>query len=584
MSGAGSNRRYEIVEPLKTGGSAEVFLGLMHGENGFVREVVIKRPRAHLAAEPRFRAMFVDEAHIASRLSHPNIVQVIDLVANPTEVYLVLEYLSGRDLRELLRRSFDTGRLPPIDVAIYIAAESAAGLDYAHRATAADGSPLNIVHRDVSPKNIRLTDAGAVKVIDFGIAHAEQRITETAPGSVKGTPGYMAPEQALGEPLDRRSDVFSLGICLFQTLTGRNPFDAPELRERMNLLLRAPTPAPSSFRPGLPPELDAIVAKALDRDPNARFATAGELGLELEQVLHRLGTASPRARLVEVLEALFPDLRAESPVLRSARSTSRGDTPSLPGWGDAAEAAWDATHVPDTEVRGERARAGGEPTRLVPTESDAIPTAHAARARFTPALLAALVVVASGVGLGLAIARRQDPAPRFETLEPPGPKASAVIAATATRTATPPAEVEPDAGLGPRATKTKRPAGERLPGAKELFEAAGYLNRQGQAEDARFVYELILAHSHGRPNPAVLKNLALLHRSQGDLGRMKACLRAYLEARPDGSDAARVREALEAAGGEAEGACLSPTEARAVRARGERVGARLEAWVEAARE
>lgn len=584
LSGEGPSRRYEIVEPLKTGGSAEVFLGLMRGENGFVREVVIKRPRAHLAAEPRFRAMFVDEAHIASRLAHPNIVQVIDLVANPTEVYLVLEYLSGRDLRELLRRCFDTGRLPPLDVSLYIAAESAAGLDYAHRATASDGTPLQIVHRDVSPKNIRLTDAGAVKVIDFGIAHAEQRITETAPGSVKGTPGYMAPEQALGEPLDRRSDIFSLGICLFQMLTGRNPFDAPELRDRMNLLLKAPVPLVSSFRPGLPPELDEIVARSIARDPNERYSTAAELGLALEQVLHGLGTASPRARLVEVLESMFPDLRSESPELRSARTTSRGDTPSLPGWGDAETGALANTHVPDTELRAPKALGTSAATRVVSTSTG--PAASARRS--WPGLLAGAGLLAALGVVGVVQLTRGAEEVRFEPLTPGGVAAGVSTVSTSTGSARPVSQevTARDAGVGTRPPRTKLgtpPKPNSEPSAKALFEAAVHLGRQGQHEDARFVYELILASRGGRSNPSVLKNLALAHRALGDVDRMQACFRSYLELRPDGADAPRIREMLEAGGGGSPGPCLSPSEARAVRMRAERVGARLDAWVEDAR-
>ncbi len=576
MSGEGGSRRYEIIEALKTGGSAEVFLGLMRGENGFVREVVIKKPRAHLAAEPRFRAMFVDEAHIASRLSHPNIVQVIDLVSNPTEVYLVLEYLSGLDLRELLRRCFDVGKLPPIDVALYIAAETAAGLDHAHRATAADGAPLNIVHRDVSPKNIRLTDVGAVKLIDFGIAHAEQRITETAAGSVKGTPGYMAPEQALGEPLDRRSDVFSLGICLYQMLTGRNPFDAPELRDRMMLLFKSPTPPVSTFRADLPPGLDELVARSLARDPLERYATAAEMGRDLEQMLHGMGTASPRARLVEVLDELFPDLRQARPSLQSALAAG-GEASSLPGWGDTSTAAYAQTHVPDTELR-----SVAKTTEV----STAPPVAPALRGRkLAPAVIMVAGLVAVGAVAASVIGGTERVEPRFDPLEPrAAPRSDPPV-----RTPTVAAEA-PDAGVpvvevpSKAKPKTKAKDSEQHISPEDLFRAAAALSRRGSHEDARFVYELILAQPGARAKPTVLRNLALVHRSLGHMDRMQACFRDYLELRPDAKDAARIEEMLEAGEAHPSVLCLSADEASLVRARAARVGSRLEAWVEDARE
>ncbi|GEM_PF-2735154 len=318
--------KYQIVEPLRQGGTAAIFLAVMKGENGFSREVVVKRPLPHLLADRHLRSMFIDEAHIASRLAHPNIVQVIDLVAREDDVFLVLEYLRGVDLREILRRTSELGQRVPEDLAAYIGAEVAAGLDFAHDATTPDNQPLNLVHRDVSPKNIRITDRGAVKVIDFGIARAENRLVETAPGSVKGTLGYMAPEQVMGDEIDRRTDMFCFGICVYQMLTSRNPFDAGSVKERVQRLLQAPIPPVRELNPSVHPRLEAIVMRCLDRDIEARYPRMSDVQRELEAYLAEQQIASPRQRLVAYLERLFPEIHRLPLKLQEVLSTLSGLT------------------------------------------------------------------------------------------------------------------------------------------------------------------------------------------------------------------------------------------------------------------
>ena len=298
--------KYHIVKPLKIGGTAAIYLAIMRGENNFSREVVIKRPLPHLVAEPRSRHMFIDEAHIASRLSHPNICQVLDLVAREDELYIVLEYLRGVDLREILKRCIQLGRLLPPEVAVWVAIEMAAGLDYAHDATAVDGRPLNLIHRDVSPKNIRVTFEGSVKVIDFGIARAEHRITQTSAGTIKGTLGYMSPEQILGDDIDRRSDIFAFGIVLFQMLTLRNPFDGPTLKERVRKLTQAPIPSVREFNPALDDDIANIVTRCLERGVEERYQRLADVQAALDQYLARLQVVSPRQRLIGFLRDIFP--------------------------------------------------------------------------------------------------------------------------------------------------------------------------------------------------------------------------------------------------------------------------------------
>ncbi|MCK6551478.1 serine/threonine protein kinase, partial [Myxococcota bacterium] len=307
--------KYHVVRPLKVGGTAAIYLAVMRGENGFSREVVVKRPLPHLVTDARARLMFIDEAHIASRLSHPNICQVLDLVARDDELYLVLEYLKGVDLREMLKRCVELGRFMPPEIATWIGIEVAAGLDFAHEAKALDGQHLHLVHRDVSPKNIRITDSGSVKVIDFGIARAMNRATETAAGTIKGTLGYMSPEQIMGDEIDRRSDVFAFGIVLFQMFTGRNPFDGPTLKERVRRLTHAPIPAMREYNPALDDEIEAIVARCLNRDLGERYQRMRDVQRDLDRYLARLQTSSPRQQLIQFLEEIFPNLHEADPAL-----------------------------------------------------------------------------------------------------------------------------------------------------------------------------------------------------------------------------------------------------------------------------
>jgi serine/threonine-protein kinase len=310
--------KYHIVRPLKVGGTAAIYLAVLRGENNFSREVVIKRPLPHLVADGRARLMFIDEAHIASRLSHPNICQVLDLVSREDELYLVLEYLKGLDLREILKRCMELGRLLPAEVGVWIAIEVAAGLDYAHTAQAIDGTPLHLIHRDVSPKNIRITDAGSVKVIDFGIARAMNRATETAAGTIKGTLGYMSPEQIMGDEIDHRSDIFAYGIVLFQMLTCRNPFDGPTLKERVRRLTQAPVPSVREFNGALDPEIEGIVARCLERDLDHRYQRMRDVQVDLDRYLAKLQVVSPRQRLIDFMEAIFPSLHETDPELKVA--------------------------------------------------------------------------------------------------------------------------------------------------------------------------------------------------------------------------------------------------------------------------
>jgi len=256
-------------------------MGRIVGAHGFQRPIVIKVIRTELLADERVALMFVDEARMAAGLHHRNIVQIVDFDLFDGGAFLVCEHVDGCDLRALLRLL----RAPPrYDIGVAIIAELATGLDAAHQATDENGTALNLVHRDVSPSNVLLGVHGEVKIADFGVAKARSRSYHTVSGSIKGKAPYMAPEQILGDPLDRRADIFSLGVLLFEITTRTRLYSAHPNNVAMIRILDGDVPDPASRRPGYPPELAAIVRRALARDPNQRYTTARALVEDLDRV------------------------------------------------------------------------------------------------------------------------------------------------------------------------------------------------------------------------------------------------------------------------------------------------------------
>jgi eukaryotic-like serine/threonine-protein kinase len=219
--------RYEVVGHLASGGMAEVLLGRVRGPHGFERAVVLKRILPHLARMSSFVDMFLDEARIIARIHHPNVVQVHELGTEGGELFMAMEYLAGESVSSLVRRLATRNAKLDHALAAFIVAEACAGLHAAHELKTDDGALLHIVHRDVSPQNIFITFDGAVKVIDFGIAKSADRVARTEAGQLKGKLDFMSPEQCKSEPLDRRTDVFALGIVLYELLTQRRLFKRP---------------------------------------------------------------------------------------------------------------------------------------------------------------------------------------------------------------------------------------------------------------------------------------------------------------------------------------------------------------------
>ncbi len=261
---------------------AEAYLALS-GELPALRSlVVVKRILPHLSSQEQFVRMFFDEARIGALLDHPNIVRVIEVGQDDDGYFLVMEPVQGKPLSKVLRRAAGAKRPLGHAQAAFIVGQAANGLGYAHALTDASGAPLNIVHRDISPQNILVSFGGAVKVIDFGVASALGRITETIPGGLKGKIEYMSPEQASGDIADRRSDIFALGVVLWETLSGRRLFRRRTELETMRAIVDEPIPRPPRAA-SVPPRLEDIVMRALEREPEERFQDAHEMALLLQQ-------------------------------------------------------------------------------------------------------------------------------------------------------------------------------------------------------------------------------------------------------------------------------------------------------------
>ncbi|MDB4982986.1 MAG: Serine/threonine-protein kinase Pkn6, partial [Myxococcales bacterium] len=261
---------------------AEVYLALSGELSGFRTLVVVKRILPHLASNNDFIRMFLDEARIAALLDHPNVVRIIEVGHERDEYFLVMELVQGKPLSAIVRKAAKEGSPLTPALAAYVIAQAANGLGYAHDLVDADGRPLGVVHRDVSPQNILVSFEGAVKMIDFGIARALGRVSQTNPGGLKGKIEYMSPEQASSEEVDRRADVFALGVVLWEAITGKHLFRRETELATMRAIVDEPIPPVSDVTP-IAPELDAIVTRALQKRREDRFQSAQEMALALER-------------------------------------------------------------------------------------------------------------------------------------------------------------------------------------------------------------------------------------------------------------------------------------------------------------
>jgi len=381
--------RYVLGERLGAGGAASVHLAALRGPHDFARVLAVKVVHEHLTESSEFVQMFLDEANLAVRLTHPSIVHSYELGRHGPYLFLAMEYLSGQPLSKLVQRARQRGeRLDPRIVA-WMGARAAEALAYAHALTDESGKRVALVHRDVSPQNLFLTYDGQVKVIDFGIARAEGRLTHTGLGRIKGKFSYMAPEQMLKQSVDHRADLFALGATLYEAAVGARPFEADDEAEAIAMLLEETAPKPEEHVPNFPAEFSRILLHTLEREPDRRYADASELARDLDAYVRTTGSPEVAPELARLLSRLFAPEREEQ-----ARAVTRLRT---------------------AETSLARAPAGST-TTADPIASSIRPTPRRSGRRW--AILGVALVGLIGITSAASLARRSAPATTGSAVSP----------------------------------------------------------------------------------------------------------------------------------------------------------------------
>jgi len=299
--------RYELIRRIAVGGMGEIYLARTSGTAGFEKTVIIKTILPHLAEEEEFVEKFLDEGRIVVNLTHGNIVPVFDMDEADGEYFIAMEYVPGRDLRAVLARLRERGETMPPDLAAYVISEVCEGLGYAHDKTDDEGTELGIVHRDVSPSNVLISTEGEVKIIDFGVARAADRRAKTVSGRIQGKCCYMSPEQARGESLDYRSDIFSAGLVFYELLTCQRPFDGGSDLKSLELVRACEFDPPSHLEGDVPPELDLVIERAMAEEPDERYDAITEMKVDLMEYLVSRGRAVTSGEVADFLSDLFPE-------------------------------------------------------------------------------------------------------------------------------------------------------------------------------------------------------------------------------------------------------------------------------------
>jgi eukaryotic-like serine/threonine-protein kinase len=331
---------YELLRPLAQGGMADIYLARRLGPGQFEREVAVKVLNKSRAADAEARAMFLDEARLVAMLNHQNIAAVLDVDEVDGSHYLAMEYVHGADLREVLHAAQRAGQLLPFETALSIVTAAAAGLDHAHRRCGPNGVPLRLVHRDVSLSNIMVGHDGSVKVVDFGIATTTIASVHTCPGVVRGKASYMSPEQCLGDKVDHRSDVFALGVVLYELTTGARCFHGKTDFERMLAVVRSDYIAPSDLIGSYPADLEQVIRTALAPAAEHRFASAAAMIEALERVAVAQGWVGGAGAIQRLMHSLFGDVTSASrPPADDAPVTEPHSIVSLPSIAEATRPA-----------------------------------------------------------------------------------------------------------------------------------------------------------------------------------------------------------------------------------------------------
>jgi serine/threonine-protein kinase len=418
--------KYQLIGELGHGGMAKVYLALAAGPAGFNKLVVVKQILTHLGEDSDFLAMFLDEARLAARLNHPNVVQTNEVGEDNGRYFLCMEYLEGqpfnRVLARLVTKAAGSARLS-LAQQLRILADALSGLHYAHELCDFDGTPLSVVHRDMSPHNIFVTYAGQVKLVDFGIAKAQSSSVETRAGMLKGKVAYMAPEQALGEKVDRRADIFSIGLILWEILAGRRMFKGVPDIAAMHCLIKGDLPRPSSVARNVPPGIEAICMKAIAHNRADRHATAADLATDLETAIDALGEKtsvrevgamvaqafdSERQRIQALVEQTMTAARPRVSGTFGARRTATGAIPGVLPLIDGRVAEVAVVGTSDLTPAAQRL----SPSSLTANTTDSDEPPKLGRARHRNAFLGLAVLgVGLGAGLFVIIPRARPPRP-----------------------------------------------------------------------------------------------------------------------------------------------------------------------------
>ncbi|MBI5300204.1 MAG: serine/threonine protein kinase [Deltaproteobacteria bacterium] len=317
--------QYYILEKIAQGGMAEIYKGLAYDLAGIKKTVCIKKILPNIAASREFIDMLVNEAKIAVKLNHGNIAQIYDLGKAGEDYFIVMEYVEGQTLSKLHKKVLRLGKKIPLPIACYLISEIANGLNYMHRKTDEDGHSLHIVHRDISPQNIMVSYSGTVKIIDFGIAKAAVKVGHTESGILKGKFAYMSPEQARGDTLDHRSDIFSLGVILYELLTGKRLFKGTDNKQTLRNVRKTKVVPPSEVNPDLSKQIDTLVLKSLSKDRRHRYLFASDFHEELQKFLHTHFPDFKSSQVAEYMQSAFQD----ELVLNRKLNTEGNATPHL---------------------------------------------------------------------------------------------------------------------------------------------------------------------------------------------------------------------------------------------------------------
>ncbi len=437
--------RYALHAELAAGGMAVVYLARQTGAVGFGKTVAIKRLHPHLARDPYFVTMFLDEARLAARVQHPNVCPILDVVSTDTELFLVLEYIRGETLSGLLRAARKAGKKIPVPIAAAIIVGLLSGLHAAHEAKDELGKPLDIVHRDVSPQNLVVGADGVARVLDFGVAKAATRLQTTREGQLKGKIPYMAPEQLQGQ-VTAKSDVYSAALVMWEALTSQRLFRGETEAQVLHLVMTMDATAPSTLNPEVPPALDAVVLKGLVRDPAGRWQSARAMAVAIEAAV----PVASSMKVAEWVESLIGKTLAARDAMRAEIESGSHSvdslpapmsTPSLPAFPQVGESS-SSLPRPDSGAMGV-----AESTASLVVGA-ASPQAARSRLWFVAAGVALACVLAVAIGVAMSrssstaahapVAESVAPPPSIASVSTPVATSAAIIVATASAPVTPP--------------------------------------------------------------------------------------------------------------------------------------------------